>query len=86
MVLGPHGVVARIEVSESLVLRIRQWCDVQVGYVLTETGPTVSITRPDDPVGMREAAVGRPFPMWRLRWWTWEPVPCSVMRPLANSR
>lgn len=56
------GVVAGSAVSESLVRRIRQWCDVQVGYGLTETGPTVSITRPDDPAGMRETTVGRPLP------------------------
>jgi fatty-acyl-CoA synthase len=56
------GIVAGSAVSESLVRRIRQWCDVQVGYGLTETGPTVSITRPGDPAGMRETTVGRPLP------------------------
>jgi fatty-acyl-CoA synthase len=56
------GVVAGSAVSQSLVRRIRQWCDVQVGYGLTETGPTVSITRPDDPAGTRETTVGRPLP------------------------
>lgn len=56
------GIVAGSAVSESLVRRIRQWCDVQVAYGLTETGPTVSITRPDDPAGMRETTVGRPLP------------------------
>ncbi|MEE8360857.1 MAG: AMP-binding protein [Gemmatimonadales bacterium] len=61
------GIVAGSAVSESLVRRIRQWCDVQVGYGLTETGPTVSITRPDDPAGTRETTVGRPLPDVEVR-------------------
>jgi len=56
------GVVAGSFVSEALIRRIRTWCDAQVAYGLTETGPTVSITRPDDPAGLRETTVGRPLP------------------------
>ncbi|MEE8477335.1 MAG: AMP-binding protein, partial [Gemmatimonadales bacterium] len=80
------GIVAGSAVSESLVRRIRQWCDVQVGYGLTETGPAVSITRPDDPAGMRETMVGRPLPEVEVRVVDVGTGPCTVSRPLANSR
>ena len=56
------GVVAGGAVSEDLVRRIRRWCDVQVAYGLTETGPTVSITRFGDPEDKRLTTVGRPLP------------------------
>ena len=39
-----------------------EWCNVEVAYGLTETGPTVSITRPDDPAEIRETTVGRALP------------------------
>ena len=55
------GVVAGAPVSVDLVRRIRQWNDVQIAYGLTETGPTVSVTRFDDPAEMREQSVGRPI-------------------------
>lgn len=55
------GIVAGGPVSESLVQRIRQWNDVQIAYGLTETGPTVTITRPDDPLELRHRSVGRPI-------------------------
>jgi len=56
------GVVAGGPVSEELVRRIRRWCDVQVAYGLTETGPTVSITRFGDPEEKRSTTVGRALP------------------------
>jgi fatty-acyl-CoA synthase len=54
------GVVAGSPVSADLVRRVRRWNDVQIAYGLTETGPTVTITRFDDPPEVREATVGRP--------------------------
>ncbi len=56
------GIVAGSKVSVELVRRIRRWNDVQIAYGLTETSPTVTITRFDDPEGLREATVGRPLP------------------------
>jgi fatty-acyl-CoA synthase len=53
------GIVAGSPVSESLVRRIREWCDVQIAYGLTETGPTVTITRDGDSREARETTVGR---------------------------
>lgn len=55
------GIVAGSPVSPDLVRRIRAWNDVQIAYGLTETGPTVTITRFDDPVDARETTVGRPL-------------------------
>jgi fatty-acyl-CoA synthase len=55
------GIVAGSPVSESLVRRIRQWNDVQIAYGLTETGPTVTITRHGDPADLRHRSVGRPI-------------------------
>ncbi len=55
------GIVAGSPVSESLVRRIREWCDVQVAYGLTETGPTVTITRDGDSPELRETTVGCPL-------------------------
>ncbi len=61
------GIVAGSPVSSDLVRRIRRWNDVQIAYGLTETGPTVSITRFDDPAELRESTVGRPIPGVELR-------------------
>ena len=47
--------------------RIRAWNDVQIAYGLTETGPTVSITRFDDPAERRAQTVGRPLPGVEVR-------------------
>ncbi len=61
------GIVAGSTVPPSLVRRIRTWCDVEVAYGLTETGPTISLTRPDDPAELRETTVGRPLPGVEVR-------------------
>lgn len=53
------GIIAGSPVSVDLVRRIREWNDVQIAYGLTETGPTVAITRDDDPPEQRERTVGR---------------------------
>lgn len=55
------GIVAGGPVPEALVTRIREWCDVQVAYGLTEC-PTVSVTRFSDPEDKRLGTVGRPLP------------------------
>jgi fatty-acyl-CoA synthase len=56
------GVIAGSSVDEALVRRVRRWCDVLVAYGLTETGPTVTITRFTDAEEHRVASVGRPLP------------------------
>jgi fatty-acyl-CoA synthase len=56
------GIVAGGSVSEDLVNRVREWCDVEIAYGLTETGPTAAVTRPNDPIEKRAATVGRPLP------------------------
>jgi acyl-CoA synthetase (AMP-forming)/AMP-acid ligase II len=56
------GIVAGSPVAEGLVRRVRRWCDVQIAYGLTETGPTVSVTRFSDPPEKRLTTVGRPLP------------------------
>ena len=56
------GVMAGSAVSDDLVRRVRKWCDVLVAYGLTETGPTVTITRYDDDDERRLQSVGRALP------------------------
>jgi fatty-acyl-CoA synthase len=56
------GVVAGGAVPEELIRRIRRWCNVQLAYGLTETGPTVAITRFGDSDEKRLTTVGRPLP------------------------
>ena len=56
------GVVGGSLVSPGLARRIRSWCNVEVAYGLTETGPTVSMTRAGDPAEKRATTVGRPLP------------------------
>lgn len=56
------GIVAGSPVAPDLVAAVRRTCDVEIAYGLTETGPTVSMTRPDDPPERRMATVGRPLP------------------------
>jgi fatty-acyl-CoA synthase len=61
----PHlrtGICAGSAVGDDLVRRIRRWCNVQVAYGLTETGPTVTMTRFSDPEEKRLTTVGRPLP------------------------
>ena len=59
---GKSGKKPGPPVHDDLVRRIRRWCDVQVAYGLTETGPTVTITRFTDPDDKRLTTVGRPLP------------------------
>jgi fatty-acyl-CoA synthase len=61
------GVIAGSAVSADLVRRVRPWCDVQVAYGLTETGPTVATTRFDDSPERRAETVGRPIPGVEVR-------------------
>ncbi len=56
------GIIGGGSVSEDLIRRVRRWCDAHVAYGLTETGPTVSITRFGDPDEKRLGTVGRPLP------------------------
>jgi fatty-acyl-CoA synthase len=56
------GVIAGAPVSDDLIRRVRRWCDVHVAYGSTETGPTVTVTRFDDPEEKRLTTVGRPLP------------------------
>jgi fatty-acyl-CoA synthase len=55
------GLIAGSPVSPELARRIRQWCDVQIAYGLTETGPTVTVTRFEDSPEQRTHTVGRPI-------------------------
>jgi fatty-acyl-CoA synthase len=56
------GIIAGGPVSDDLIRRVRRWCEVQVAYGLTETGPTVTVTRFTDPEEKRFTTVGRPLP------------------------
>jgi fatty-acyl-CoA synthase len=55
------GIIAGSPVSPALVRAVRAVCDVEIAYGMTEAGPTVTMTRPDDPAAMRETTVGRPL-------------------------
>lgn len=61
------GVIAGSPVAPDLVRQVRSVCDVEIAYGLTETGPTVAMTRPTDPHTLRAASVGRPLPGVELR-------------------
>ena len=61
------GIVAGSPVAAELVQRIRRWNDVQIAYGLTETGPTVTVTRFDDDAEARTRTVGRPIPGVEVR-------------------
>lgn len=56
------GVVAGAPIAPDLVRKIRTWCNVEIAYGLTETGPTICMTRPGDPAERREQTVGCPLP------------------------
>ncbi len=53
------GIIAGSPVGPALVRAVRAVCDVEIAYGMTETGPTVAITRHDDPAQRRETTVGR---------------------------
>lgn len=57
------GIVAGAPVSPDLARRARRRLvpELEIAYGLTETSPTVSITRPDDPEEKRSHTVGRPL-------------------------
>ncbi len=57
------GIVAGAPVSEDLVTRLRRELvpGLEIAYGMTETSPTVSMTRPDDPPSKRRQTVGRPL-------------------------
>ena len=61
------GIVAGSPVPPDLVVRVRETCDVQIAYGLTETGPTVTMTRFDDAPQRRVETVGRPLPGVEVR-------------------
>ena len=48
--------------------RVRRWCDVQVAYGLTETGPTVTVTRFTDSDEKRARHRGAPAARRRGAW------------------
>lgn len=56
------ALVAGAPADEELLRRVRRWSDVHVAYGLTETGPAVTVTRPDDPEDKRLTTAGRPLP------------------------
>jgi fatty-acyl-CoA synthase len=56
------GIIAGSPVLPDLVMAVRRTCNVEIAYGLTETGPTVTVTRPDDPPDRRVETVGRALP------------------------
>jgi fatty-acyl-CoA synthase len=57
------GIIAGAPVGEELVGRIRRDLvpGIRVAYGLTETGSTVAVTRPEDPIGKQLSTVGQPL-------------------------
>ena len=55
------GIIAGGSVSEDLVSRVREFCDVEIAPGLTGTGPTVAVTRRGDATDRRATTVGRPL-------------------------
>lgn len=55
------GLMAGSAASEDLLRKVRRWCDVLVGYGLTETAGAVTITRFDDGDYRRLHSVGLPM-------------------------
>jgi fatty-acyl-CoA synthase len=61
------GIIAGSPVAPDLVTAVRRTCDVEIAYGLTETGPTITATRRDDPPDRRLETVGRPLPGVEVR-------------------
>ena len=61
------GIVAGSPVPPDLLAAVRRTCDVEIAYGLTETGPTVTITRRDDSSVHRSETVGRALPGVELK-------------------
>jgi fatty-acyl-CoA synthase len=61
------GIIAGSPVAPDLVTAVRRTCDVEIAYGLTETGPTVTMTRRGEPADRRVETVGRPLPGVDLR-------------------
>ena len=61
------GIMAGSPVPPDLVTRVRNACDVQIAYGLTETGPTVTMTGFGDSPAHRTETVGRPLPGVEVR-------------------
>lgn len=61
------GLVAGNSVLPGLADRIREWCNVEVVYGLTEAGPAVAMTQRGDPPEKRRTTVGRPLPGVEVR-------------------
>ena len=61
------GIVAGSPVAPDLAAAVRRVCDVEIAYGLTETGPTVTMTRPGDAPAQRLETVGRALPGVELR-------------------
>ncbi len=78
------GIVAGSKVTVELVRRIRRWNDVQIAYGLTETSPTVTITRFDDPADLRETSVGQPLEGVEVKLVT--PEPGAALDPGATGQ
>jgi fatty-acyl-CoA synthase len=57
------GIVAGAPVAADLVSRVREELvpNLEIGYGLTETSPTVTLTSPTDPAEKRSGTVGRPL-------------------------
>lgn len=55
------GLMAGAAAGEALLKRVRRWCDILVGYGLTETAGAVTITRYDDSEDRRMHSVGCPM-------------------------
>ena len=53
------GIIAGSPVAPDLVRQVRAVCNVEIAYGLTETGPTVTMTRLGDRHELRQASVGR---------------------------
>jgi len=61
------GIIAGSPVAPDLVRQVRPVCNVEIAYGLTETGPTVTMTRLGDPHALRQGSVGRPLEGVELR-------------------